>query len=338
MNRGETAESEVRREFSESRFHDVDALAAAARDWDQEYDQLGRGSFRGRLTQLLLGGAQLGIESWSPGVLQRGAAPKDTWVFALPLRVTGSLHARRRQVLGRELLVASPRDDFVLSATGAAELLTVVLPTRMVQRWMQARRHHDDLSRGFVPEGWRTAPSEMTRRAAALSRLLEDLVAIPDEELTAGLVEQAQARIADAVLGIIPSADAIEPVPARAQIARRVIDLLEEHRGEPPTITELCALTGARERTLHLACVEAFGRPPARLLLEMRLGAVRRALMHPAAETSVTWAASRYGFAHFGRFSAMYQRQFGELPSSTLAAARGTRKVSAPPLSQVIPD
>lgn len=328
MNRDPAVTSDVRLEFAESTFHDVDALAAAARDWDQQYDQLGRGSFRGRLSQLLLGGVQLGIESWSPGVLQRGAAPKDTWVFAMPLRVTGSLHVRLRPIRGRELLVAAPREDFSVSATDEAELLTVVLPTRVVQRWMQARRHRDHLARGALPQGWRADPSEMARRAAALSRLLEELVALPDEALTAALVEQAQARIADAVLGIIPSADTLEPLPARAQVARKVIDLLAEHRGDPPTITELCALTGARERTLHLACVEAFGRPPARLLLEMRIGAVRRDLLHPAAETSVTRAAMRYGFAHFGRFSAMYERQFGELPSSTLAAARGAERSS----------
>lgn len=323
MNRGANASSELRREVVESTFHDVDALAAAARDWDQEYDQLGRGPFRGQLTHLLLDGVQLGIESWSPGVLQRGATPKDTWVFAMPLRVAGSLHVRLRQVHGCELLVASPRDDFSVSATGDARLLTVVLPAQVVQRWMRARRHRDDLSRRAVPDGWRTKPAEMARRVAALSRLLEDLVAVPETDVTAGLVERARARIADTVLDTIPSADAVAPLPARARIARRMMDVLVDHRSDPPTMTELCALTGARERTLHLACVEAFGRPPVGLLLDMRLGAVRRTLMDPAAESSVTRAASRYGFAHLGRFSAMYARQFGELPSHTLATARG---------------
>lgn len=310
-------------ESAESTFHDVDALAAAARDWDQEYDQLGRGPFRGRLTQLLLSGVQLGIESSSPGVLQRGAAPKGTWVFALPLRVTGSLHVRRREVRGCELLVASPRDDIAMSATGAIDLLVVVLPTRVIQQWMRARHHRDDLWRGSAHDGWRVAPSEMARRATALSDLLDDLRAVPGTEVNAGLIERAQARIADTILDIIPSAEAVEPLPARARIARRAMDLLVQHRDDPPTVSELCELTGARERTLHLACVEAFGRPPARLLLEIRLSAVRRALAHPMAETSVTRAASRYGFVHFGRFSAMYERQFGELPSSTLAMARG---------------
>ena len=39
----------------EGSFDDIDALAAAALDWDQEYQQLGRGKFKGRLRQLVLG-------------------------------------------------------------------------------------------------------------------------------------------------------------------------------------------------------------------------------------------------------------------------------------------
>jgi AraC family ethanolamine operon transcriptional activator len=80
---------------------------------------------------------------------------------------------------------------------------------------------------------------------------------------------------------------------------------------------------GARERTLHLSCVEAFGRPPGTLLAELRLNATHRALLHPSSETSVTAVAAHYGFFHFGRFAAIYRRQFEELPSTTLAKARG---------------
>ena len=79
---------------------------------------------------------------------------------------------------------------------------------------------------------------------------------------------------------------------------------------------------GAKERTLHLSCVEAFGRPPAKPLAELRLNAARRALLHPRKETSVAAIAMRYGFTHFGRFAEVYRRQFGELPSGTFSKAR----------------
>ena len=110
---------------------------------------------------------------------------------------------------------------------------------------------------------------------------------------------------------------------SRARIARAVLDILQERLDDPPSITELCVAVGARERTLHLSCVEAFGRPPAKLLAELRLNAAHRALLHPEKETSVTAVAGHYGFTHFGRFAAVYRRQFGELPSITFAKARG---------------
>jgi AraC family ethanolamine operon transcriptional activator len=40
------------------------------------------------------------------------------------------------------------------------------------------------------------------------------------------------------------------------------------------------------------------------------------------AHTGVQDVAARWGFWHLGQFSLDYKRQFGELPSATLRAAR----------------
>jgi AraC family ethanolamine operon transcriptional activator len=140
--------------------------------------------------------------------------------------------------------------------------------------------------------------------------------------LTAQGLSQVEASIFDAVLDLIPSAEIIEPLHSRARVARAVLNLLHERLDDPPSITELCEAVGAKERTLHLSCVEAFGRPPAMLLAELRLNVAHRALSRPEKETSVTAVAALYGFTHFGRFAEIYRRQFGELPSTTLAKAR----------------
>lgn len=132
-----------------------------------------------------------------------------------------------------------------------------------------------------------------------------------------------EAQIVEVILGLIPSAEIIEPLHSRARIARAVLKLLLDRLDDPPSITELCMLVGARERTLYLSCVEAFGRPPLRLLAELRLNATHRVLQRPSSETSVTAVAALYGFTHFGRFSAACRRQFGELPSDTVTKARG---------------
>jgi AraC family ethanolamine operon transcriptional activator len=303
------------------RFDDIDEMAQSAIDWDQHYEQIGRGRFSGQLSQLVLSQLQLGRERWSLGVLQRGTAPPGTWVFGLPLATEGTLHIRRRPVQAGELLAATSRDDIGFTATGATDMMVVVLPTKLITQWMQQRRGMARLDPNLPPRHWTVSAPEMASRALALAGLLSELRAQSDDPAMEAGLPWIEAKISDVILDMIPSAETIEPLHNRARIARAVLQLLESRRDDPPTLTEMCAAVDARERTLFLSCVEAFGRPPKQLLLELRLNAVQRALTRPGKGISVTGTAARYGFSHFGRFAAMYARQFGENPSATLATA-----------------
>ena len=307
----------------EGRFNDIDAMAASPLAWNLNYEQIGRGRFQGQLTQLLMDRLQLARISWSPGVLQSGSAPAGTWVFGLPISTGGSLHVRRRPARAGELLAATSRDDVGFTATGPTEMMVIVLPTPMIDRWVQTRRGIDKFDVELPLPRWQVSAVEMTRRAATLSSLLQTLKAQPTNYLSERGLSQVEASIFDTVLDLIPSAEVIEPLPSRARVARAVLNLLHERLDDPPSITELCAAVGAKERTLHLSCVEAFGRPPAALLGELRLNVVHRALSRPENDTSVTAVAALSGYTHFGRFAEIYRRQFGELPSVTLARARG---------------
>lgn len=317
--------SEASLQVIKQRFDDFDAMAASALEWNQEYEQIGRGQFRGGLTQLVLEQMQLGRVGWSPGILQKGAAPKDSWVFGVPLKAEGSLHVRRRPVQNGELLVATSHDDIGFAATGPTDMMVVVLPNALIRRWMHARRGAYGIDPDLPPRHWTVTADEMAQRSSMLSILLEELINQSEADVTRGLITRIEARISDAILDLIPSAELVESLHSRARIARAVLQLLHDRRDNPPSVTEMCELVDARERTLFLSCIEAFGRPPAQLLLELRLNAVRRALLRPAKGTSVTAAASQFGFTHFGRFSSMYQRRFDELPSATLAKSLGSR-------------
>ncbi len=313
-------------------FTDIDALAAHALEWDQHYEQLGRGRFYGQITQLVIDRLQLGRLRWSPGVLQCGAAPKNSWVFGLPIKAQGTLHVRRRPVQDGELLAATSRDDVGFAATGPTEMMVVVLPNDIIRKWMQIRRGSGGMDPDLPPRHWAISPQEMLRRSSALSMLLGDLVDGSNTDVPAGLTTRLEARISDVILDLIPSAEIIESFHSRARIARAVLNVIRERLDEPPSVTDLCELVGARERTLFLSCVEAFGRPPAHLLLELRLNAAHRALNAPVTGTSVTSTASHFGFTHFGRFSSMYSHRFGELPSVTLAKSLGRDKTGGIPL------
>ena len=310
------------RRIVEGHFDDIDAMAASPLAWDQTYEQIGRGRFRGRVTQLLLDQVQLARAVWSPGVLQRGSAPKGTWAFGLPLVAEGSLHVRRRPAAPGELIAATSRDDVGFAATGPTDLMIVVLPTSLIDRWVQTRRGIDRFDLDLPSPRWQVPADEMARRARTLSGLLEALTTESGDLLTDQVLPRIESQIFDVILDMIPSAEIIEPLHNRASIARAVFAVLNERIDDPPSITELCLAVGAKERTLHLSCVEAFGRPPAKLLAELRLNAARRALLHPRKQTSVAAVAMLYGFTHFGRFADIYRRQFGELPSATFGKAR----------------
>jgi AraC family ethanolamine operon transcriptional activator len=310
------------RRIVEGRFDDIDAMAASPLAWDQTYEQIGRGRFQGRITQLLLDQVQLARAAWSPGVLQRGSAPKGTWAFGLPLVAEGSLHVRRRPAAPGELIAATSRDDVGFAATGPTDLMIVALPTSSIDRWVQTRRGIDRFDLDLPSPRWQVPADEIARRARTLSSLLEALTTESDDLLTDQVLPRIESQIFDVILDMIPSAEIIEPLHNRASIARAVFAVLNERIDDPPSITELCLAVGAKERTLHLSCVEAFGRPPAKLLAELRLNAARRALLHPRKQTSVAAVAMLYGFTHFGRFADIYRRQFGELPSATFSKAR----------------
>lgn len=100
---------------------------------------------------------------------------------------------------------------------------------------------------------------------------------------------------------------------------------LVERLSRPPGIQSLASGIGISPRTLHEGFRRHRGCSPMKFLRERRMEAVRQELMHPTSATSVTDVALKYGFNHLGRFSGYYERQFGELPSETLAHARPVR-------------
>lgn len=119
--------------------------------------------------------------------------------------------------------------------------------------------------------------------------------------------------------------------PGRHRIARRAEEFLRAHCREEISISDLCAVTGAARRTLHLGFCELYGMPPMTYLKALRLSRVRRDLLAASrSRTGVTEVAMRWGFYHLGRFAAEYRDFFGELPSVEKARTDRFPVVSRP--------
>lgn len=103
-------------------------------------------------------------------------------------------------------------------------------------------------------------------------------------------------------------------------IIRKFEELLIENPHRPLHLAEVCAATGATERTLLRCCHNQFGMGPVRFLWLRRMNLVRAALARADAATSnVTEIATAHGFWELGRFAVSYRGIYGESPSQTLA-------------------
>ena len=313
----------------EARYADFDMMAASAIGWDQKYDHIGRGRFEGSLSMVVLNTLQVGRERWNPGIMQRGSGPARCWFVGLPIAAEGSLHVRGRQIANGQPILAGPCDDIAFTANGHTDLAQAVIPVDQIEHWMQIRRGAPGLDRKYLDRPFKMTEREIVRRGNALARLMRSLLNGTDGTILPDALTAIEGQIVDVVLGMVPSIDVAEPLHRRARVAMELRDMLLGHVEAPLNISAMCETLGVRERTLFVACVEAFGRPPKAMLLELRLNAARRALTRPSSERTVTAVASRFGFWHFGEFSGEYKRQFGELPSVTLAKTLGTNQAHA---------
>jgi len=111
-------------------------------------------------------------------------------------------------------------------------------------------------------------------------------------------------------------------VAGRMATAKRAEAWLRERLSEEISITDLCASLNISRRELEYAFQCSFGTSPKRHLTQLRLHAVRKALLAADGESSsVTEAALDCGVTHLGRFSAAYRRTFGEFPRETLRSS-----------------
>lgn len=103
-------------------------------------------------------------------------------------------------------------------------------------------------------------------------------------------------------------------------VVRRCLDYIEQHLAEPIGLDDLAAYTSLSPRSIQVGFREDLHTTPTAYIRDQRLDRVRRTLLSalPGDGVTVTEVAQRWGFAHLGKFSVVYRRQYGERPSQTL--------------------
>jgi AraC-like DNA-binding protein len=165
--------------------------------------------------------------------------------------------------------------------------------------------------------------------AAAMSRLLtlhaeaERLAKTQPDTLEHPEVTKAlEQSFVQAMVGCLSEGINVEMTSGgrhHVAIMARLEQFVAANQDRPVYLAEICAATGASERTLRTCCQEHLGMGPIHYLWLRRMHLTRRALLqaNPATAT-VTAIATDHGFWELGRFAREYRALFGETPVASL--------------------
>ncbi|MEU3839513.1 helix-turn-helix transcriptional regulator [Streptomyces sp. NPDC028635] len=130
--------------------------------------------------------------------------------------------------------------------------------------------------------------------------------------------------LAASVLAAFPNTAHTDPTAqdrtdAHSATLRRAVAHIEDHAHQPLTVAEIAAAAHVTVRALQYAFRRHLDTTPLGYLRRVRLAHVHQELRAAdPAETTVGDIAARWGFAHPGRFAALYREAYGTSPSSTL--------------------
>jgi AraC-like DNA-binding protein len=272
---------------------------------------------------------EFGFSPWSsPWLLKepwRTAPSDDYWLF-LPLR------GRMEATISGEVYESDERHAVLLSPTAPSIVRAGPEHVRLglIVRGEALKRHLDAMLDRPAAAALRFAPALRTDGGHG-RRLKQALRWAAGEFERSGalgnppLAARLESFVIEALLLFQPHnySDALKRC-ARGVAPRdvkRAKDYIEASLRAPITLVDLAAVCGVPGRTLLKHFSDHVGVPPMRYARRLRLERARAELESGGAER-VADAARRWRFAHVGRFSIEYRRQFGESPSTTLARAR----------------
>jgi len=305
---------------------DIDRLAQSQAGWSLRYDQLTGGPFASDIQLAQLPGVRLVLERTNRGVRQRGQLGAGGYGFAMALDLPGGAFFAGQR-LAHDSIMMGRGEDLDLCTPAGCALIGVVVDGELLRPLWQ------HLYCKPLPH-WLEKQVAVTAAPACATAVRElHVAALARVRTLPSLLNDAAAvlQLRDAVLlewieAIPSSVDAlgVDSVAARRQLVDRACEAMLARRDEPLSLLALCRSVGASPRKLGYCFQEVLGISPAKYVRALRLNAARRALkLADDPRAGVQDIAARFGFWHFGQFSLDYKRQFGELPSATLHAARG---------------
>jgi len=308
--------------FIQARFEDFDDLAEAVDGWDLDWQQLDRGRLDSKLQQVGTSNALLTRVRFSRKFHQRGSTPPGFVTVGLMGEQVQEIRYGTQIARNHELVIFPSGDEFDAVSWPGFSAHTFSFSEEL----LEARARDLGLPQPGRWIGRHEAvacdPRKLARLRARMREVLEKAALHPRGISEQELRAEVEGEIASLLLRTLDRSEhGGESISSkvRSRAVRRALDFVESRPLDVLTVGELRQATGVSRRTLQYAFQERFGITPKRYLLTSRLNGARRDLLCLAPGCRIADVANHWGFWHLGQFAADYRRQFGELPSETLA-------------------
>lgn len=278
-----------------------------------------------RLRLLDLTGVAVMTGREGAGTVYNGVGLPDYFNIFLPLSGHDATTVGGNRFDKRTVGWMIPGAMFHIDATRPASWMTIAMSCELVLRW--AAVHEDEFDPSLLRGNLVVRSSERVATLLWLVRRLFRVELDAPEELHAQAAEaSARHELLDAVFALLAPVSSRQVLRSKgymdySRILRISLELIDSMSSEPLYTEDLCAATGASERTLRNIFKSHLGISPHQYLMGHRLRLVHAALKRAPPGETVTNVLVRFGVWDFGRFAKQYRDHFGLLPSQALGAA-----------------
>jgi len=315
---------------------DADEHAQNLSEWNQTYDQISRGKFSGRITELWTDKAQVFLESTNRQLRQSCAAWNESIWFGIPELYGPEAAIDCHGIPNNGIAVRQGGVGFELRTPDEFNIYGIVVDREEFARYAEEVEQVAPatlLGRADVLLVDTAAKARLCRRIDTLLDTLLLDTGSPAYEMGSPGDEKEKCRATqDHILGAIVSLLMTREDHDRAahekrsqtrqhrwECVRRIREYVIEEAPFAVTVPELCRRFHMSRRTLQYCFEEVTGLSPTAFLRSIRLNGARRELRRLLRnERSVAQIAVDWGFNHLGQFSQDYRHLFDELPSETL--------------------
>jgi len=283
-----------------------------------------RDNFRYRIARLHLGSVQVSnVDQTATTDVHADPLPAQLCVFRIRRGVRTDLKHGERFGPGDIGINGEPGEQMHLQYASTC-YSGIVLPMQAVAE--AARNRPDDGLRPLRFDSLRPVhPAAAQRWLHTVEYVNEQLRAFPDA-MTQPLLSDAITRLlAAALLTTFPNTWIAEPhhqdrTDATPATLARAIAFIDANADIEITLADIAHAACVSVRAVQLAFRRGLDTTPTAYLRRVRLERAHQQLRgaSPQDGTTISQIAARWGFADPSRFTALYRRTYGQLPSQTL--------------------